>query len=373
MSLITHQPSVKRNTSNFTKSPAQGTAQAATARVTMTSSSLSQQTNPPSSPQASARVTSTQGHTARLVLGSSSGPEQGTGALSLQQKSEAENAVAGNTARKTPVDFGTLQDKESRKAFLKNVTQLDGVDAQGDRDGQCCGPTALVSSITMADPKATQKMAKGILDLSSSQRKKMFKGELSKNQVEALRRINSGKASPADIQVLGQVMADTKGVNVKNGASPDEMAKMISNTTKLLGDDMPDFSLHMYSSRNKSGEAHWQGYANGVEIDPWPDSKGQATLTEGSAGLGQGASRFEGGTVHTKMIVENKGKRITIPRYLGLDAQGNRVHNADVNQPLTTYTYTQDWFGYDYTRSSGDIPSGVDPGQEPSKNFGNAI
>jgi hypothetical protein len=335
-----------------------------------TAAALTTITEAPSSPSSSVAVTNAQGNAARSALGPT--------ALSLEQPKEAEAAVAANEARKTNIDFNSLQSMEARKNFVQNITQLDG--HEGGHDGANCGPTALVSSLTMADPKATQKLAKGVLDLSSSDRKKMFGDRtLGKSEAEALRRLANGNASPEDVRVLGNVMSETKGVNASDGSTPEEMAKMLSSCSKILGDDMPNFNLHMYASADKVGPSHWQGYANGVEIDPWPNSKGQATLTEGPAGLAQGASRFENGTVHTKMIVEDHGKRIVMPRYLShTGGDGNlenatRVHNPNPNDPLTTYVYTQDFFGYGYTRKEGQVPDNVDPTSEPGNSIGSSL
>lgn len=296
--------------------------------------------------------------------------EQGKGMVALADQDKAEDAVKANPARTEKTDFGRLQDPAKRKEFVQNITQLDG--SRGGSDGQSCGPTALVAGITMADPESAKKLAQGILTQGSKARKEMFgNNELSKDDAAALRRIQDGNASPADMQVLAQVMGTSKGVNMGNGTSPDEMGKLVGNATKLMGGKMPNMEMHLFAdSKDPKAGGHWQAYANGTEIDPWPNDKGQATLTEGPAGLAQGSRHFPNGTVHTKMIIQNEGKDIHMPRYLGLDANGNRVANADPNQPLTNYHYKQDWIGYGYTRSSGDIPAGVDPNQEPSKEIG---
>lgn len=294
--------------------------------------------------------------------------EQGGGMVSLANSDQAEDAVKANTARTQSADFKKLQDDPAaRKAFVQNITQLDG--SRGGSDGQSCGPTSLVAGITMADPESARKLAQGILAQGSSARKEMFGNyQLSQDDAAALRRVQDGNASPADMQVLAQVMGNSKGVNTANGTSPDEMGKLVGNANKLMGGKMPNMELHMFAdSKDPKAGAHWQAMANGVEIDPWPNDKGQATLTEGPGGLAQGASHFPNGTVHTKMIIQNQGKDIHMPRYLGLDAQGKRVANADPNQPLTNYHYKQDWIGYGYTRSAGELPAGVDPNQEPGQ------
>ena len=299
--------------------------------------------------------------------------EGGTGMVSLASQDQAEDAVKANTARKQNTDFNTLQDPGNRKSFVQNITQLDG--ARNGVDGQSCGPTALVAGITMADPESSKKLAGGILDQNSSDRKEMFgNNPLDKDDAAALRRIRDGNASPADMQVMAQVMASSKGVNTGNGTSPDEMGRLVGNASKLMGGKMPNMELHMFAdAKDPKAGGHWQAYANGTEIDPWPNDQGQATLTEGPAGLAQGAQHFTNGSVHTKMIIQNEGKDIHMPRYLGLDAQGNRVANADPNQPLTNYHYKQDWIGYGYSRSAGEIPAGVDPNQEPDKEMGQTI
>ena len=296
--------------------------------------------------------------------------EQGKGMVSLENQDQAEAAVKANTARTQQTDFKSLQDPTNRKAFVQNITQLDG--SKGGSDGQSCGPTALVAGITMADPESAQKLAQGILAQGSSERKEMFgNNRLSDDDAAALRRIQDGKASPSDMQVLAQVMGTSKGVQTGNGTSPDEMGRLVGNATKLMGGKMPNMEMHLFAdAKDPKAGGYWQSYANGTEIDPWPNDKGQATLTEGPAGLAQGSQHFPNGTVHTKMIIQNGGKDIHMPRYLGLDAQGNRVANADPNQPLTNYHYKQDWIGYGYTRSSGDIPAGVDPKQEPEAALG---
>jgi hypothetical protein len=149
------------------------------------------------------------------------------------------------------------------------------------------------------------------------------------------------------------------------------MGKLVGNATKLMGGKMPNMELHMFAdSKDPNAGAHWQAFANGVEIDPWPNEQGQSTLTEGPAGLAQGAQHFPNGALHTKMIIQNEGQDIHMPRYLGLDARGNRVSNADPNQPLTNYHYKQDTFGYGYHRTSGQVPSQVNPDMEPGAEFG---
>lgn len=311
---------------------------------------------------------------ATTTMAAGDNKEGGTGMVSLANQNQAEDAVKANTARTQNTDFNTLQDPAKRKEFVQNITQLDG--HRDGKDGQSCGPTALVAGITMADPEAAKKLAGGILSQGLSARKEMFgSNELSKSDIEALRRIQGGNASPADMQALAQVMATSKGVNTAgNGASPDEMGRLVGNATKLMGGKMPNMELHLFAdSKDPKAGGHWQAYANGVEIDPWPNDKGQATLTEGAAGLAQGSKHFPNGTVHTKMIIQKEGQDIHMPRYLGQDANGNRVANADPNQPLTNYHYKQDIFGYGYTRTDGEVPAGVDPSREPSKEIGQAF
>lgn len=283
---------------------------------------------------------------------------------------ERADAVAANPGHRAVTDFNTLGDREARKTFVSNITQLGG--GRGDLDGQMCGPTALVAGITMGDPKATQKLAGGILDQSYSEHNKMFSEPLGKDNVEALKRIRDGNASPADVARLAAVMSTSRGVNIgTNGASVDEMGAMLSNARSFLKDDMPNMSLHMYADANsKDAGSHWQVGSSGVEIDPWPNAKGQSPMTEGAAGLGQGASHYPQGTVHTKILVEDHGNRLTIPRYLGVDAQGNRIKNDDVNQPLTHYVYDSNWLGWGYSRSSGEMPPGVKPDSEPAGEIG---
>ena len=256
---------------------------------------------------------------------------------------------------------------------MQNITQLDG--HKDGKDGQSCGPTALVAGITMADPESSKKLAGGILTQSSSARKEMFgSNELSKGDAAALRRIQDGNASPSDMQVLAQVLGNSKGVDTSNGSSPDEMGRLVGNATKLMGGKMPNMELHLFAdAKDPKAGGHWQASANGTEIDPWPNDKGQATLTEGPAGLAQGAQHFPNGTVHTKMIIQNEGQDIHVPRYLGLDSNGNRVANADPNQPLTNYHYKQDTFGYGYHRTDGQVPANVDPNQEPAEELGQKL
>lgn len=314
---------------------------------------------------------------ANRVLGETTSPtlqldrkEQGGGMVALADQDRAEAAVKANPARTESKDFSSLQDPANRKAFVQNITQLDG--HKDGKDGQSCGPTALVAGITMADPESARKLAGGILSQSSSDRKAMFgSNELSKDDAAALRRIQDGKASPADMQVLAQVMGNSKGVDTSNGTSPDEMGRLVGNATRLMGGKMPNMELHLFAdAKDPKAGGHWQAYAQGTEIDPWPNDKGQATLTEGPAGLGQGASHFPNGSVHTKMIIQKEGKEIHVPRYLGLDSQGKRVANSDPNQPLTHYHYKQDTFGYGYHRTQGESPAGVDPAQEPAQEWG---
>lgn len=295
------------------------------------------------------------------------GREVGAGAASPMVAESGENSVAANPARKVPVDLNSLQDQTKRTEFVKNITQLDGV--QGGSDEVSCGPTALVASMTMADPKSTQKLAAGLLNQSFNDRSKMFGGghEFSEKETTALTHIRDGNASPADVQSLAQVMSQMKGTSGEEGTTDAGMARMISNTTQILGKDMPNLELHMYANaKQEDNKAHWQGYANGVEIDPWPNAQGQSTITPGSAGLAQGASHYENGAVYTKMIVQDHGKRLTIPRYLGVDSHGQRVSNPDTNTPLTVYEYKQDTFGYGYSRTSGREPAGLvwEPGDK---------
>lgn len=299
--------------------------------------------------------------------------EQGGGLVALANQDQAEAAVKANTARTEAKDFNTLQDPAQRKAFVQNITQLDG--HKDGKDGQSCGPTALVAGITMADPESSKKLAAGILAQGSSDRKEMFgSNELSKHDAAALRRIQDGNASPSDMQILAQVMGNSKGVETGNGTSPDEMGRLVGNATKLMGGKMPNMEMHLFAdAKDPKAGGHWQSFANGTEIDPWPNDKGQATLTEGSAGLAQGSQHFPNGTVHTKMIIQNEGQDIHMPRYLGLDANGNRVANSDANQPLTNYHYKQDTFGYGYHRTDGAVPSKVDPNQEPAEELGQKL
>ena len=270
--------------------------------------------------------------------------------LSTDDANRAEAAALANPARTKQVDLASLGDLNARKAFVRNVVQLDGV--KGGTDEASCGPTSLVTAMLMADPKSVQTLAGKILEMNSAQKKTLFGDDtLGEPRAKALRAIRDGKASPADIQVLAQVVGARV---VAGGSTSSEMMRLVGSMRNLLGSDMPNFSLHLYSSsKDPSSGLHWQAYANGVEIDPWPNEQGQATLLEGSTGLGHGAGHFKDGTCHTKLIVEDHGKRIVVPRYVALGTDDKRIANGNPNIPLTNYTYEMPWYSSDYKRTHG--------------------
>ncbi|GMU59493.1 MAG: hypothetical protein AMXMBFR34_12560 [Myxococcaceae bacterium] len=276
--------------------------------------------------------------------------------LSTDTDARAEAAAQANPARTKPVPLDSLGDLNARRAFVQNVVQLDGI--TGGSDTASCGPTALVSGMLMADPKSVQKLAGKILEMNSKEKKALFGDDtLGEVRAQALRNLRDGTASPADVQVLSQVI----GARVmKGGSTAEEMMRLVGGMRKLLGSDMPNLSLHLYSSAKDPGSGlHWQAYANGVEIDPWPNEKGQATLLDGKDGLRHGAGHFKDGTCHSKLIIEDHGKRIVVPRYVAMSEAGQRIANPNPNVPLTNYTYEMDLIGYSYSRTRGNEPAGT--------------
>ncbi|MEW5853749.1 MAG: hypothetical protein AB2A00_33550 [Myxococcota bacterium] len=278
--------------------------------------------------------------------------------LDTDEDAKAEERVAkGNTIHGKTFTGATLQtDLVARKEFVSGMTQVDG-DKSTSIDTRTCGPMALLGGMMLKDPSSVQKLAGKLKDDKRVKNDPAFR--------QALERIHSGKYSPSDVRTLAEVMS-RKYINVSNGASTDEMMKLVGKCREMLGNDMPDVVLHRYSStKDPAGGSHWQAYANGIEYDPWPGEDGKAVLTEGNKGLAHGGGHYTDGGVHTKIFVKEHGKKLTIERYTGADKSG-KVH-TNQQKPVATYEYEmKDWFGYNYTRTA---TTGItlDPKEEPGR------
>lgn len=254
------------------------------------------------------------------------------GQLAFADAAKAEAAVDANAARTD--ERSIAQIKKNPDAFLKNVTQLDGV-RESTIDQSSCGPTSLLMGMIAARPESIQELGKKLVDESGEPTKAgraLLGSDIDDGAVKAsLYSLRSGRFSPADVTLLSMVLQHSTG---KAGSSAEDLMALRDGIDRL-GVDVPKMELQQFGDLN-GGQGHWRVNVGGKQYNPWPDENGQSSVVKG--GLKAGARDGQGWTCREKVALQDGV--MTHSYYAASSTSGQKWEVHD-DPPLMFAQYTR--------------------------------
>lgn len=289
----TGQPSVQSpQRTNPTTGPSITSGSAPASNVTpLTTSTLGAQTGAQSSPTASAGVTDSQGHTARMALGNANAPA--AGGLGLAE-AKPRGANTYDQHGNKPVNINT---PEGRRTLIASSPQLDNND-KTTTDSTRCGGAAMFNAM-VADGKpaknadAIAKVADGLNNPDGS------KFQLNDDQKKALAAMKSGTMTANQAAVMQELMSEmTKRLpETEKGAKPvvDNQVTvagmtMMASRLKEMGAFSNSSSVRFTGQQNPDGGGrHWTMSqqdlkGNTTSADSWPNEFGHAKVSSEDLG-----------------------------------------------------------------------------------------